>query len=146
MRSILTNQGYTLIESLVQLLVLILFSQLLFFYSAWMKDLDELYLTREHEEWELFSLDIENYFHEIQTIEELPNYNGIRLTKDGVEYDIEISGDLIRKQKNRLGHEPMLLHIQRGRFEIKDSKIIVWVQFKNGVIKERLYEVLLLPK
>lgn len=146
MRSILTNKGYTLLESLVQLLVLILFSQLLFFYSEWMKDLDELYLTREHEEWELFSLDVENYFHEIQSIEELSNYNGIRLTKDGVEYDIELSGDLIRKQKNRLGHEPMLLHIQRGRFEIKDSKIVVWVQFKNGVIKERLYEVLLLPK
>ena len=146
MQNILTSKGYTLIESLVQLFVLILFSQLIFFYSAWMKDVDELFLTREHEEWELFSLDIQKYFHEIQSIEEQPNYNGIRLTKDGVEYDFELSGDLIRKQKNRLGHEPMLLHIQRGRFEIRDSKILIWVQFKNGVVKERSYEVLLLPK
>lgn len=146
MRSILTSRGYTLIESLVQLLVLILFSQLIFFYSSWIKDLDELYLTREHEEWELFSLDLEKNIQEIQSIEEQANYNGIRLLKNGVEYDIEIFGDMIRKQKNSLGHEPMLLHIHRGRFEIKDSKIIVWVQFKNGVVKERLYEVLLLPK
>lgn len=146
MRSILTSRGYTLIESLVQLLVLILFSQLIFFYSAWIKDLDELFLTREHEEWELFSLDLEKNIQEIQSIEEQANYNGIRLLKNGVESDIEIFGDMIRKQKNRLGHEPMLLHIHRGRFEIKDSKVIVWVQFKNGVVKERSYEVLLLPK
>lgn len=146
MRGILTSRGYTLIESLFQLLVLILFSNMIFFYSAWMKDLDELYLIREHEEWELFSLDLEKYFYKIQSIDEQPNHTGIRLIKDGVEYDIELSGDLIRKQKNRLGHEPMLLHIQRGRFDLKDSKIIVWVQFENGLVKERSYEVLLLSK
>ena len=146
MRNILTNSGYTLIDALFQLIVLLLFSHLIFFYSLWMKDSEEMFLTTVHEEWELFSLDLESYFLGIQYIEEQANQNGVRLIKDGVEYDVELSGSLIRKQKNRLGHEPMLLDIKRAEFQVKESTVTLLVEFENEVIKERTYAVLLSPK
>jgi len=146
MRNILTNGGYTLIDALFQLLVLLLFSHLIFFYSMWMKDSEGMFLTTVQEEWELFSLDFESYILGIQSIEEQANQNGVRLIKDGVEYDVELSGSLIRKQKNRLGHEPMLLHIKRAKFQVKESTVTLLVEFENDMIKERTYEVLLFPK
>lgn len=146
MRNILTKSGYTLIDALFQLIVLLLFSHLIFFYSLWMKNSEEMFLTTVQEEWELFSLDLESYFLDIQSIEELANQNGVRLIRDGVEYDVELSGSLIRKQKNRLGHEPMLLHIKRAEFQVKESTVTLLVEFENDMIKERTYEVLLSPK
>jgi competence protein ComGF len=146
MRNVLTNKGYTLIDALFQLLVLMLFSQIIFFYTLWIKDSERLFLRREEEEWELFSLDVEQYLINIQHIDEQSKHNGIRIIQDRVEYDVEFSGSLIRKQKNRLGHEPMLLHIKKGEFHFNGSKLTITVEFENGMTKERMYEVLLSPE
>lgn len=143
MRNILTNKGYTLIDALFQLLVLMLFSQIIFFYTLWIKDSERLFLQSEEEEWELFSLDVEQFLINIKYIEEQANQNGIRIMQNGVEYDVEFSGTQIRKQKNRLGHEPMLLHITKGKFQYIGSKLTIIVEFENGMTKERMYEVLL---
>ncbi|MFX3674369.1 MAG: competence type IV pilus minor pilin ComGF [Paenisporosarcina sp.] len=145
MRNLLTNDGYTLIDALFQLLVLLLLSHILFFYSLWMKDSKEMFLTTEQEEWELFSLDFETYLVGIQHIEEQADQNGIRVIQEGFEYDVELSGSLIRKQKNRLGHEPMLLHIKTARFKVNENQVLLLVEFENGISKERIYEVLLSP-
>lgn len=146
MRNILTSKGYTLIDALFQLLVLMLFSQIIFFYTLWMKDSERLFLQREEEEWELFSLDVEQFLINVQHLEEQANQSGIRIIQNEVEYDIEFTGTQIRKQKNRLGHEPMLLHITKGEFQIIGNKLTITVEFDNGMTKERMYEVLLSPE
>ena len=56
-------------------------------------------------------------------------------------FDIEFTGTLIRKQKNRLGHEPMLLHITKSQFQLNSTKLKIAVEFESGLKKERVYEL-----
>ncbi|MET0786197.1 MAG: type IV pilus minor pilin ComGF family protein, partial [Paenisporosarcina sp.] len=56
-------------------------------------------------------------------------------------YDIEFTGTIIRKQKNRLGNEPMLLHITNSHFQLNGTKLKVAIVFDSGLKKERVYEL-----
>ena len=141
MRKLLTNSGYTFIDALVQLMILGLFSNMLFFYFAWVRDSEKYLLQTEEVEWEMFSLELAPYLNNLQSAIEQTNGSGIRILQNKEEYDIEFYGDLIRKQKNRLGHEPMLLHITKSQFQLNGSKFTLAVEFESGLKKERVYEL-----
>jgi len=141
MRHILTNKGYTLIESILQLAVLLLFSQLILFYSVWFKQVEKHFFHSETIDWEMFSLDMESYVSSVTSIQEQINHTGIRYMKDGDEYDIECYPLLIRKQKNRLGHEPMLIGVKSCEMRVVENQVAIQVEFVNGRKEERTYEV-----
>ncbi|WP_019414939.1 competence type IV pilus minor pilin ComGF [Paenisporosarcina sp. TG20] len=141
MRSILTTKGYTLIEAILQLSVLLLFSQLILFYAVWFSQIEKHFFNSELIDWEMFSLDMESIVSDVTHIEEQMNQTGIRFLKDGVEYDIECYPSLIRKQKNRLGHEPMLTEVKLCKIQVLDDQVLIYVEFENGRKEERTYEV-----
>ena len=141
MRKLLTSNGYTFVDALVQIMLFFLFSNMIYFYFEWLKD-SEKYLTHTEEiEFELFSLEILPYLKNLQHVEEQTNSVGIRFRQSEEEFDIEFTGNLIRKQKNRLGHEPMLLHITKSQFQLNGTKLKIAVEFESGLKKERVYEL-----
>lgn len=141
MQKLLTTNGYTLMDALVQIMLLFLFSNLIFFYFEWLKDSEKHFIHTEEVEFELFSLDVVPYLLNLQHVEELSNGSGIRFRQNEEEFDIEFTGTLIRKQKNRLGHEPMLLHITKSQFQLNGTKLKIAVEFESGLKKERVYEL-----
>lgn len=141
MRNVLTNKGYTLIDAIIQLAVLMLLSQLLLFYSVWFKQVEKHFLLSETIEWEMFSLDMESYLSSVESIEEQQYPSGIRIVKEGEEYDIECASTLIRKQKFRLGNEPMLTGLKLCKLEVVQNQVTVRVEFENGRNEERTYAV-----
>ncbi len=141
MRHLLTSRGYTFIDAILQLSVLMLFSQLILFYSVWFKQVERYFFHAEPIEWEIFSLDIESYVSTVTTMGEQLNQNGIRFVKNGEEFDIECYQSSIRKQKNRLGHEPMLTSLNSCKVQLIGDQVIIQVVFENGRNEERTYEV-----
>lgn len=141
MRHILTNKGYSLIDSILQLSVLLLFSQLILFYSVWFKQVEKHFLYSENVDWEMFSVDMESYVSSVSFMQEQINHSGIRYIKDGSEYDIECYPMLIRKQKNRLGHEPMLIGVKSCDMRVIENQVVIRVEFASGRKEERTYEV-----
>ncbi len=141
MRHLLTARGYTFVDAILQLSVLLLFSQLILFYSVWFKQVERHFFYAEPIDWEMFSLDIESQVSSVTTIEEQLNGTGIRFVKNGEEFDIECYSSLIRKQKNRLGHEPMLTEVSSCKLQIIGDQVIIQVVFINGRKEERTYEV-----
>lgn len=141
MRSILTTKGYTLIEAIFQLSILLIFSQLILFYTVWFNQLEKHFFNSELIDWEMFSLDMESIVSDVTHIEEQMNPTGIRFLKDGAEYDIECYQSLIRKQKNRLGHEPMLTEVKLCKIQVLQDQVMIYVEFENGRKEERTYEV-----
>jgi competence protein ComGF len=141
MRHLLTSRGYTFIDAILQLSVLMLFSQLILFYSVWFKQVERYFFHAEPIEWEIFSLDIESYVSTVTTMGEQLNQNGIRFVKNGEEFDIECYQSSIRKQKNRLGHEPMLTGLNSCKVLLIGDQVIIQVVFENGRNEERTYEV-----
>lgn len=141
MQKLLTSRGYTLIDALVQLMLLFLFSNMIFFYYEWLQNSEKHLTQTEEMEFELFSIEIVPYLVNLQHVEEQSNRVGIRFRQSDEEFDIEFTGNLIRKQKNRLGHEPMLLHISKSQFQINGTKLKIAVVFESGLKKERVYEL-----
>ena len=141
MRHLLTARGYTFVDAILQLSVLLLLSQLILFYSVWFKQVERHFFYAESFDFEMFSLDIENQISSVTTIEEQLNGTGIRYVKNGEEFDIECYPSLIRKQKKRLGHEPMLTGINLCKLQVIGDQVIIQVVFINGRKEERTYEV-----
>ncbi|HSO57192.1 MAG TPA: competence type IV pilus minor pilin ComGF [Paenisporosarcina sp.] len=141
MRHLLNSKGYTFIDAILQLSVLLLFSQLILVYSMWFKHVEEHFFHAEPIEWEMFSLDFQSYVSTVTTINEQENQAGIRFVKDGEEFDIECYQSLIRKQKNRLGHEPMLTGLNSCKLKLLGNQVIIQVEFENGRKEERTYEI-----
>lgn len=141
MRIILTTKGYTLIEAIFQLSILLMISQLILFYTVWFNQLEKHFFNSKIIDWEMFSLDMESIVSDVTHIEEQMNHTGIRFLKDGSEYDIECYPSLIRKQKNRLGHEPMLTEVKSCKIQVLQDQVMIYVEFENGRKEERTYEV-----
>lgn len=140
MRYILTSDGYTLVDAIIQLAALLLFSQLFLFYFAWFNQIEKHFFSSEEIEWEMFSLDVESYLSSVTKIEEQANQTGIRFIKDGQEYDIECSSSVIRKQKFQLGHEPMLTGIRLCKLRVQQDQVLVQVELSNGRKEVRSFE------
>ena len=146
MRNLLNENGCTFVEAILQLTVLLLFSQLLLLYSVWFKHVEKHIFQSEAMEWELFSSEIEHTVYNVKAIQEQINQTGIRYQKDGAEYDIECYPSLIRKQRNRSGHEPMLTGVKMCKLQVVGSQIYIEVEFENGRREERSYEVYVSPE
>lgn len=141
MRRLLTSGGYTLVDAILQLAVLLLFSQLILFYSVWFKQVEKTYFQSEAIDWQMFSMDLEGNISAVSSMNEQANQTGIRFEVNGVEYDVECYSSVVRKQKNRLGHEVMLTGVKSCKFEVIEDRVIVNVEFSNGRKEERTYEV-----
>ncbi|WP_313893831.1 competence type IV pilus minor pilin ComGF [Psychrobacillus sp.] len=137
----LNEGGYTLLESIIQLSVLLLFSQL-FTLTIGLLFKAEDYVTNPIDtEWALFIRDVESYLNDVEILTIQREDIGVRFRKGEEEFDIELYQDLIRKQKNRLGHEQMLLRVKSISTTLDGPFLRFSVEFTNGVKKEHTFYV-----
>ena len=142
MRYILNDKGYTFADAIIQLSVLLLFAHLITIYFIWFKQTGQKFFQSEKIEWEMFSLDMENTFSSVETTNVQNIENGIRFIAEESENDIECYSSLIRKQKNRTGHEPLLTGLILCKLVLVNDQVHVRVEFENGKKEERAYEIL----
>ena len=138
---IANENGYTLVDGIIQLSVLMLFSQVFALTIGWTSRIEELITNPTDTEWVLFVQNVETYLNDIDSLIIQKEQPGIRFKKDGEEYDIELYQDLIRKQKNRLGHEQMLLHVKSMSIALEGQTVHFYVDFLNGMEKEHTFYV-----
>ena len=135
------ESGYTLIEGILQLSVLMLFSQFFAITVGWLHKMEENVANPTEIEWALFVQDVETYLNNVEAIMIQSEDLGIRFRKNGEEFDIELYENLIRKQKNRLGHEQMLLHVKSILTTLERNSLNFGVEFMNGIKKEHTFYV-----
>lgn len=92
-------------------------------------------------EWGFFVQYVESHLNDVESITIQKSQPGIRFIKDGAEFDIEYVSNVIRKQKNRLGHEPLLLNVQNFNLSMEGQNITLFVTFINGQQKEHTMNV-----
>ena len=84
---------------------------------------------------------METYLNDVDDIHVQENLKVFAFIKTGDEYDIELYDTLIRKQKNRLGHEQMLLHVKSFTAKLEGPSLKLSVEFTNGIKKEHTFYV-----
>lgn len=140
------EDGYTLLEGIIQLSVLMLFSQVFAITIGWLHRMEENVTNPLETEWALFIQELESSLNDLETIMIQSEDTGIRFRKNGEEYDVELYQDLIRRQKNRLGHEQLLLHVKSISTKMEGQALYFSVVFANGLQKEHTFYVTFLTK
>lgn len=138
-----SNKGFTFIESLFQLIVLLLISQFIGFIYMWFHQIESS-LNSQEATWEMFIFELQQYISESSEIT-FPywNSNSIVQLKNRAGDITQISryGDMIRKQVDDTGHVPLLIGVKNVTFEKNEHTLTISVQFTDGKTKERSFFV-----
>ncbi|WP_394119808.1 competence type IV pilus minor pilin ComGF [Planococcus donghaensis] len=134
----LDEQGFSFITSIFDMLVLLTMLPLIvLFYSfalSFTEDLDP-----HQVEWQLFAIDLQSYLNNSDSLEIINGGSGIRVVQMGEEFDIELYTDMIRKQKDRKGHEVMLTRVRSCHFSLAGNTLKVRTEFTTGSLEEAEY-------
>lgn len=127
--------GFIFSNALIDLmLVAAIMPLIIIFYmyaSNYMEDLDAQKI-----EWRLFTVELQGYLTDVDSIQIINAGTGFRVIKEGMEYDIEVYSSLIRKQKFNQGHEIMLTGISKCKFSI-EGQVLKIIAFRSNGTEER---------
>jgi competence protein ComGF len=130
--------GFTLLNALLELLVLMIFLPLIVLFFGFMIRFSAE-ADAQTAEWHLFAVDLQSYLQGIESIEVINNGGGVRIVREAEEYDIELYDRFLRKQKFRQGHEVMLTDIRDCRFIINGNKLALRAEMANGTVEQAEY-------
>lgn len=133
--------GYTLIESLFQLLVFVAFMHLFVLFFFWKAPIENQYSLMSNTGWELFAADIQAALIDLDDFEVYANQRGIKFKNDRGVIDIEQRNGVIRKKVDGLGHIPFLTHVQSANFTVEGVTLVVDVTMLDGTRKERDFAI-----
>ena len=141
------NDGFTFIEALLQLVILIIFTQLLLSHQVVLKTLHQTFYS-EDVLWEMFVYDFQRYIdaHE-RPFRIVRNHTLEREIYDDVldaditeKFDVATTSHYIRRSFNK-GNEPLLYGVRNMHASIVGNILKLQVTFLNGDVKERSFYV-----
>lgn len=136
----LNEKGYSLVESVIQLLIFIMLIQLTVLFFYWKAPVDNVYQGDLLGEWELFSLELQELLEEVIVVEEVKSTLITFHTKKG-RMTIQQYDKMLRKVVNGAGHVPLLMNVKSSKFTVKDRELKIAVEMKNGMRKERTFAI-----
>lgn len=135
------ERGYTLIESLFQLIVFTIFVQLIVLFFLWKAPIENQYSAKNTTAWELFALDLQAVLLDVWEFELHRDQTGFKMKTERGTINIEYHNKVIRKRVDLEGHVPFITHIQSAQFYRQGEKLIVEVLLEDGTRKERDFVV-----
>ncbi|REB10042.1 hypothetical protein DVB69_04340 [Sporosarcina sp. BI001-red] len=135
------ESGYTLLESLFQLIIAATFLHLIVLFLLFKESTHHQLTDSQTTEWELFMVDLQLDLSVVQTIN--VNDTGTVLTvysmdvEDNKEYSTV--GGVVRRRVGNQGHVPLLTYVQSVRFIDEGPMVAVSVTLQDGT--ERLRRV-----
>ncbi|TAA70668.1 ComGF family competence protein [Planococcus salinarum] len=134
------EQGFVYYNALLDLLLLATLMPLIilfYLYSAeYMKSMESGQI-----EWRLFTADLQSYLAATDSVRIINEGTGLRIVRNGVEYDIEVYGTYIRKQKYNQGHEIMMTGISRCSFSVEGDVLHITALLSNGLEERAEYAI-----
>lgn len=132
------SNGFTFVESLFHLIVLLLFSHFFGFVYFWFHEIESK-LEPQELTWEMFVFELQQYIDKSEEIQ--VTNKTLYLYDEDINATTQISryGDMIRKQVDNLGHVPLFIGVKQVSFVKNEQNITIKVELENGEIKERSF-------
>ena len=137
----LDERGYTLLESIFQLLIMAAFIHLFVLFFLWKGPIEQQYSDYSSTEWELFSADLQQLLADVSEIRLMSNGKAIRLRRNQETIDIEQSGTVIRKRVGGDGHVPLFTGIHSATYTFDGKALTAFVTMQDGSVKVRGFAV-----
>ena len=135
------EQGYTFLESIFQLIILIIFIHLFLLFFFWKGSIEQRYTDYSSTEWELFSADLQYLLSDVSEIRLVNAGRTIRLKNNRGLIDIEQNGTVIRKRVDTTGHVPMVTGVKAVAFTFDGITITAYVTMLDDSVKVRGFAV-----
>lgn len=145
-RRLRNDSGYTLLETIFQVMIFALFAQLFLLFFYWKAPIERQYMNRSAIQWEMFAVDMQDELVELSTIEIVQAGKGIRFTTTRGMITIEEKNHVIRKAIDGQGHVPLLTEVTSTSFTLNEPMLVVEVIMQDGTRKERDFTIGHYPK
>ena len=131
-----SESGYTFVNAILQLSIFLLFSQIFLLSIHFVYQTEERLTNVIDVEWAIFLQQTDYFLSNADRITIQQDPSGIRYMINEEEYDIEYYPNMVRKQKNKVGHEPLLMNVEKLAVSMSERSLTFQVRFKNGSEKE----------
>lgn len=135
------NRGYTLIESLFQLIIFGVFVHLVILFIFWKDPIERQYANRSDMAWEIFTVDLQGAIINVEEFNVHEGGRGIQFLTERGRIDIEYRNQVIRKRIDGLGHIPFLTEVYTALFSYDGMRLSVDVTMLDGTRRERVFAV-----
>ena len=136
----LNEKGYSLIESILHLLIFTILIQLTVLFFYWQIPTKKVYEGDLLGEWELFSMELQELLEEVIDVNaENPMYLTFSTARG--EIIIQQYNQMIRKLVDKTGHVPLLMNVKSSKFTVNDSELKIVVEMMDGMRKERTFAI-----
>ena len=143
------EKGFTLLESLFQLMVFVLFASISTLMVFWFRDSYNFEKKKEDVNWELFIYDL-NQYNEKSIKGELLDAKKLRMEfindpneLEDLMYIFTLSNNHLYKSSKKGGYEILLPNVADWHLTVEGTDILMKVVMKDGTIRERS---IVLPK
>ncbi|MEO4052402.1 competence type IV pilus minor pilin ComGF [Solibacillus sp. CAU 1738] len=133
------DAGFTFFEALLQLVVLLIFSQLLLLIVLSIPRFDSTEVLVDLN-WELFINDLQKYVLVADEIQVRNNGDELLIVQGEQKNYISQSNEMIRTQLNS-GNEVLFVGVESIQFQENDNEIKLVAQLLDGREKERIFIV-----
>lgn len=140
------EEGYTLLETIFQVMIFAMFTQLFVLFFYWKAPIERQYTDFSALQWEIFAADVQNELVQLQAIELVRAGKGVRFRTERGVIVIEEGNQVIRKTIDSKGHIPLLTDVSSTKFTLSGSTLLVEAVMQNGTRKERDFTIGLYPK
>lgn len=131
------QSGFTFFEALIQLVVLLIFSQLVLFIILTIPRFDTTEALIDLN-WELFVNNFQKYFIDADVISVKDSGDELKIVRGEDYYFISQSNEMIRVRLNS-GNEVLFVGIQSLQFLSFNNEITLLAQLEDGRVKERIF-------
>lgn len=142
----LNDCGYTLLESLFQLIIFTAFVHLIVLFFMWKTPIDRIYGNSSTTEWELFVADMQKELADVNEFNVYPEQNGFVVETARGRIDFDQGNGVIRKRVDGQGHVPFLTKVSTAKFTQSRTALFVEVTLLDGTRKERDFAIGLYPE
>lgn len=135
------ERGFTLLESLFHLAVLLLFASISLLIIIWLRELQNIHHVKQDVNWELFVYDVHQYNENSLSGEMVsPKILMFEAANDPENraFFIEQPHNHVRKRSNKGGNEIMLPNVQSFQYQQVGNEIIMKVVTEDGKLRERV--------
>ncbi len=133
------ESGYTLLESLFQLLIAAAFLHLIIMFLLFKESTHSQLTDSQTTEWELFMVDLQTDLSAVQMIG--VNNDGTILTAFTMDTSTNTEyssvGGVIRRRVGSQGHVPLLTNVQKVNFVDEGPLLVVSVTLQDGTERQR---------
>ncbi|MER2191139.1 MAG: competence type IV pilus minor pilin ComGF [Solibacillus sp.] len=146
MRFLKNCRGYTFVEAIFQLIIIVLFAHVMLFILLWFAQFQNIEAMQAELNWELFVIDVRDYLKEARQFNVINDGRAIRfqVVADGDlrSFIVEKSTtDHIRKRAPAGGNEIMLPYVKEINFAVISHELHMTLQMIDGQKRERIFIV-----